>query len=229
MTTFLTLQNEVQYHIRQRGDLLTFVKDKLNSALLDVMLLVKPPEFQSTFAVTTTAGTSAYALGQASPDDVLAVTGVSIDVASVSTANRRLIRGTYEEFDEMDTTDTGQPRKWFRYANDLILYNRVPDNNGGSDYSVTVRILERPTTLSADSDVFPLAPEWEEPVVLRAVAKMFTLLGNQERKALTDTLFQESVGFVVDRIQSIENSNDGDAGMRQATHRVRPASGRSRR
>lgn len=88
-------------------------------------------------------------------------------------------------------------------------------------YTITVRHLERPTVMSADSDVFPLALEWEEAVILRAASKMFVLLGNQERKLLTDSLFQDSVGFVVDRVKSIENEADQDAGMRNATHTMR--------
>lgn len=228
MTTFLTLQTEVQYQLRQRTDLLTFVKSKLNSALLDVMLLVKPPEFQSTTAITTSAGTAAYDLG-GQAEDVLAVLGVSIDAASISREQRRLGRGTFEEYDEMDTSKTGVPQKWFRYANDLVLYNKVPDNNDGSNYALTVRILERPTVMSANADVFPLQSEWEEPVVLRAISKMFTLMGDAGRKQLADSLFQESVGFVVDAVKNIENRHDHDAGMRQGTHRTRGTGRHGRR
>ena len=216
MTTFATLQDEVQYHIRQRPDLNSFVKSKLNEAILDVMLLVQPPEFQSTTPISTVANTSAYNL-QAS-DDALAILGVRNGTTSVK-ANRRLVRGSYEEFDEMDQDTsvanvTGQPTKWFRYANQIILYNKIPD----AVYSITVRILERPTTLSADADTFPLELEWQEPVVLRAASKIWALLGDQDRYGLTENLFQNSVGTVLEQIQSIEAAADHDQTMRADTH-----------
>ena len=216
MTTFAQLQDEVQFHIRQRPDLNSFVKNKINEAILDVMLLVKPPEFQSTTPISTVANTSAYNL-QAT-DDVLAILGVRNGTTTVKN-NRRLIRGSYEEFDEQDqdtsnASVTGQPTKYFRYANQIILYSKIPD----AVYSLTVRILERPTALSADADTFPLELEWKEPVVLRAAQKMWALKGNEARYALTGALFQESLGSVLETIQSIENANDHDAGMRASTH-----------
>lgn len=216
MTTFAQLQDEVQFHIRQRPDLNSFVKNKINEAILDIMLLVKPPEFQSTTSIATVANTSAYNL-QAT-DDVLAILGVRNGTTSVK-ANRRLVRGSYEEFDEMDqdtsvSSVTGQPTKYFRYANQIVLYNKIPD----AVYSITVRILERPATLSADADTFPLELEWKEPVVLRAAQKMWALKGDEARYALTGALFQDSVGSVLETIQSIENVNDHDASMRASTH-----------
>ena len=216
MTTFAQLQDEVQFHIRQRPDLNSFVKNKINEAILDVMLLVKPPEFQSTTPISTVVNTSAYNL-QAT-DDVLAILGVRNGTTSVK-ANRRLLRGSYEEFDEQDqdtsnASVTGTPTKYFRYANQIIFYNKIPD----AVYSMTVRVLERPATLSLDADVFPLELEWQEPVVLRAAQKMWALKGDEARYALTGTLFQESVGTILETIQSIENINDHDAGMRASTH-----------
>jgi hypothetical protein len=47
---------------------------------------------------------------------------------------------------------------------------------------------------------------------------MFALKGDEARYALTGTLFQESIGAVLETIQSIENANDHDAGMRASTH-----------
>ena len=216
MTTFAQLQDEVQFHIRQRPDLSSFVKSKINEAILDVMLLVRPPEFQSTTPIATVNGTSAYNL-QAT-DDVLAILGVRNGTTTVK-SNRRLKRGTYEEFDEMDQDTTvagvkGVPQKYFRYANQIVLYDKIPD----AVYSITVRVLERPTALSLDADVFPLELEWQEPVVLRAAQKMFALKGDEARYALTGALFQESVSAVLETIQSIENAADHDAGMRASTH-----------
>ncbi|MGH8650993.1 MAG: hypothetical protein ACREYE_01915 [Gammaproteobacteria bacterium] len=192
------------------------MKNKINEAVLDVMLLVEPPEFQSTTPIATVANTSAYSL-QAT-DDVLAILGVRNSTTSVR-SNRRLIRGSYEEFDEQDQNTaiagvTGTPTKYFRYANQIILYNKIPD----AVYSIVVRVLERPATLSLDADTFPLELEWKEPVVLRAAAKMWALKGDEARYTLTQTLFQESVGSVLERIQSIENRNDHDATMRADTH-----------
>jgi hypothetical protein len=217
MTTFLTMQTELQLHLRQRLGLTTSVKQKLNEALLEVMLLAKPPEFFETTPVTTVAGTSAYDL-TAQANNILAIVGVTID-GTATVKPTRLKKGDYREFDEQwQTTATrGRPHKWFRFGQEIILYDKVPD----AVYTVTVRHLERPTVMSDNADVFPLALEWEEPVILRAASKMFTLLGNPERKAMADALFNEAVGFLVDKVANIENAGDRDAGMRVGTHSMR--------
>ena len=217
MTTFLTMQNELQFNLRQRVGLTTSVKQKLNEATLEVMLLVKPPEFFETTAITTVAGTSAYSL-TAQSNNILAILSATID-GTATVKPTRLIRGDYREFDERHkiTSTRGRPHNWFRYGQEIIFYDKVPD----AVYTITVRHLERPTVMSVDADVFPLALEWEEAVILRAASKMFVLLGNPERKAMSDALFQDSVGFIVDRVKSIENEADQDAGMRNATHTMR--------
>ena len=213
MTTFVSMQNEVQFHLRQRVGLTASVKQKINEATLEVMLLVKPPEFFKTTAITTVAGTAAYDLTSQS-NDMLAVSGATIDGTSTK-APPRLQKGQYRDFDEQHniTSTRGRPAKWFRFAQEIIFYNKVPDQA----YTITVRHLQRPTVMSADADVFPLELELEEPVVLRAVSKMFTLLGNPERKAMADQLFNEGVGFIIDKVQAIENEADKDAGMRLGT------------
>lgn len=224
MTTFLTMQAELQLHLRQRTGLLTSVKQKLNEALLEVMLLVKPPEFFETTPITTVAGTSAYSLtGQT--NNILAVVGVTVD-GTATVKPTRLTRGDYREFDEQHQTTTtrGRPHKWFRFGQEIIFYDQVPD----IVYTVTVRHLERPTIMSADGDIFPLPLEWEEPTIMRAASKMFTLLGNPERKAMSDQLFNDAVGFIVDKVGNIENSGDKDAGMRGATHSMKNARGHTR-
>ncbi len=224
MTTFLTMQTELQLHLRQRTGLLTSVKQKLNEAVLEVMLLAKPPEFFETTLITTVAGTSAYDL-TAQSNNILAIVGVTI--GSTSTVKpTRLTKGDYREFDEQwQTSDTrGRPHKWFRFGQEIIFYNSVPD----AVYTVTVRHLERPTVLAADADVFPLPLEWEEPVIVRAASKMFTLLGNLDRKELADQLFNDAVGFLIDKVGNIENAGDKDAGMRGGTHSMKSARGHAR-
>ncbi len=211
------MQSELQYQLRQRVGLITSVKQKLNEATLEVMLLVKPPEFFETTQITTVAGTSAYDLTSQS-NNIMAVLSATIDGTS-SVKPTRLTRGDYREFDEQHqtTANRGRPSKWFRYGQEIIFYQKVP----GEIFTITVRHLERPTVMSADADVFPLPLEWEEPVILRAASKMFTLLGNPERKQMSDALFNEGVGFIIAKVKSIENEADKDAGMRLSTHSLK--------
>ncbi len=224
MTTFLTMQTELQLHLRQRVGLTTSVKQKLNEALLEVMLLAKPPEFFETTPVTTVAGTSEYDL-TAQSNNILAVVGVTVD-GTATVKPTRMTKGEYREFDEKHQTNRtrGRPHKWFRFGQEIIFYSKVPD----AVYAITVRHLERPTVLSADADTFPLPLEWEEPVIMRAASKMLTLLGNPERKAMADALFNEAVGFLIDKVGNIENAGDHDAGMRGGTHSMKNARGHGR-
>ena len=214
MATFIELQDEVQFMIGQRLDLNTFVKLKINRAIIDVMLMVKPPEFFTTIDLTGVAGQPNYDI--TSPDNLLAIAGV-VNESETTSGNRRLVRGNWREFDEMDTATAskyGNPRKWFRYGDEIFLYDRVPE--GGED--ILVRGLERPTELSSDSDVFPLGFEWEEPVVLHSSELMYTFLGEQAQRDLKRTEFTEQVQFVVDNFKAIEDEFDRDASMRVGTH-----------
>jgi hypothetical protein len=224
MATFSGLQDEVQFMIGQRLDLNAFVKDKINRAILDVMLLVKPPEFFSTIDVTGVAGQANYAITSGS-DDLLAIVGV-INEDETTSANRRLIRGSFQEYDSMDTVTAakrGNPRKWFRWANDIYLYDKIPE--GSED--ILVRGLHRPTVLSADNDTFPLGLEWESATVLHATELMFAFLGERAQRDLKRSEFLENIQFVTDNFKAIEDEFDHDAGMQASTHQHR--SGRSRR
>ena len=157
MTTFLTMQNELQFQIRQRVGLTTSVRQKLNEATLEVMLLVQPPEFFETTAISTVAGISAYSLTTQS-NNILAILSATIDGTSTLKPTR-LTKGDYREFDEKHqiASTRGRPHKWFRYGQEIVFYDKVPD----SILTITVRHLERPTIMSADADVFPLPLEWE--------------------------------------------------------------------
>lgn len=228
MTTFGEIKDEVQWHIRQRTDIETFVERKINQAVLDVMLQVKPPEFFSTVTISTVAGTASYDL-EAS-QDTLAVLGVTLLDTNFTSNDRKLERGHWDQFDTMDQDFTednnlGRPRKYFRYGDDIILYSKVPDDNDGNNYSVQVRTLQRPTVMTLDADTFPLELEWEEPVTLRSAYKLFTLTGDMERRQETMQLYQESITFVLDNSRDIETRNDRDATLQQGAHRQRPASG----
>lgn len=211
--------------IGQRLDLNDFVKDKINRAILDVMLMVKPPEFFTTIDITGVAGQAAYQITSGS-DDLLAVVGVVNE--SELTKDRRLIRGSYREYDSMDTetaSKRGNPRKWFRWGNYIYLYDRIPE--GSED--ILVRGLERPTELDGDSDTFPLGIEWQEAVVLHATELMFTFLGDQAQRDLKRTEFLENIQFVIDNFKAIEDEFDHDAGMVASTHQYRSANRGGRR
>lgn len=233
MTTFGELKSEVQYHIRQRSDLTSFVESKINEAVLDVMLQVKPPEFFSTTTIATTAGTPNYNLKAS--DDVLAILSVTFTNTNIASNDRRLRRGHWNEYDEMDQDfsasgpNRGRPRKYFRYANEILFYDDIPDDNDGNEYSIRVRCLERPTEMTSDSDTFPLALEWQEPTVLRAAFKLMTLTGDLDRRGVLLELYNQSISFVLDNLHSIENREDRDASMGAGTHLHRPSSGHASR
>jgi hypothetical protein len=224
MATLSEIRTEIFFHIGNRQDLTSFVDEKVNIAILDVMMMVKPPEFFDTFDITTSTGVSAYDLAA---EGIVAVLGVvNTDAAN---ARRRLKRGTYQEFDEMDPDDTGEPKKYFRYGNEIILYNRVPDDNDGDNYSITVRTLERPTILSSDSATFPLGLEWEEPVIFLAASKMLVLLNQKDAATMKKQEFADSLSSIVKRYQELEDEVDKDASMRADTHQYRPSTARSKR
>jgi hypothetical protein len=224
MATLSSLKTEVQFEIGNRLDLTTQVTSALNRAILEVVMLVRPPEQFTTFDITGVAGQANYDIK--TTNRTLAIIGV-ID----NDNDRRMFRGSFQEYDEMDPTSTGTPNKWFRYGNNIYLYNRVPE--GSED--ITVRIIQRPVALSGDSDSFPLGLEWEDAVVARASFKMLTLLGMRDRATLKNDEFLQSAGVdvvpsVTKMVQDLENEFDTDARMRAGSHHHRPeTANRSRR
>ncbi|MHA2066759.1 MAG: phage adaptor protein [Candidatus Thorarchaeota archaeon] len=224
MATLSSLRTEVQLEIGNRTHLNTYVDNALNRAIIEVVMLVRPPEQFTTFDITGVAGQANYDIK--TTNRTLAIIGV-ID----NDNDRRIFRGSFQEYDEMDPTSTGTPNRWFRYGNAIFLYNRIPE--GSED--ITVRIIQRPAVLSSGSDTFPLNLEWEDAVIARASYKMLTLLGMRDRAMLKNEEFLQSAGVdvmpsVTKMVQDLENEYDTDARMRAGTHRHRPeTANRSRR
>lgn len=228
MATLTSLKTEVQLEIGQRTDLTTQLEAAINRAIIEVVMLVLPPEQFTTFDITGVQDQANYDIK--TTHRTLAIIGVINNDANGP--RKRLKRGHWREFDEMDTSGTdaqGVPNSWFRYGNEIFLYNRIPE--GSED--ITVRILQRPAALTTGSSAFPLGLEWEDPVIARASFKMLTLLGMRDRATLKNEEFMQAAGVdqmpsIVKMVQDLENFYDKDAGMHAGSHRMRPSTARSR-
>ena len=176
----MTFIDAVEAQIGRVNQVRSTVKSKINAAIQHITWEQRPPEMRASTTQVTSDATSSYALGS----DVYAIILVRNNSAG---GERFLLRpGSIEEFDAMaqDSTATGSPGRWVTEGNNLIIYDAIPDDNSGSNYTLRYRYLKRPTTLSLDADQTDLNAEWDEPTILLASAYMFRALNNEARAAI---------------------------------------------
>jgi hypothetical protein len=174
MSTFADIYNEVKLGTGNRSDIIDNIKQAVNEATLDMLLMFRIRHFIESTTITTssTAGVATYALDE-TVYDILTVRDDDNDVP--------LTPGDTLEYDSIprsSSSDYGTPTKWLIDGRNLVLYNNVPDD---SEFSITYRYLRRLTPMSTDSDTFPLPFEWERPTKLLAKSYVFELLGQNEK------------------------------------------------
>ena len=154
------------------------VTANINEATRHTILRARPQEMQTTATFATSSGTSSYAFSTIATD-LLAVLYVRDNTDDVP-----LLRGDIEHFnrlqqDTSDASNLGDPRRWTRQGNNLILYSKIPD---GTSRTIKLTYLKDFTDLVNSGDTFPLNEEWLLPV--EQYASALTMLDlNAEAKA----------------------------------------------
>jgi hypothetical protein len=171
MATLSALRTNVKHLLGNKPNINTFVDQAINDAILQLVLEARPHEMQTSKTFTTTTQTEATAL----ESDCYAILNVTDN-----TNNRRILPGDYNYRDDSDPESYGTPTRWYRYANNLNLYQQVPDATG---FSITYRYLKRPASLSSDSSVLALNDEWRKPVEVLSAAILFGNLNEPDRAA----------------------------------------------
>lgn len=197
-----TFQSVISENIA-REDQDDLITDKVNAAILDIAMTVQPHEIHDLQTVTTSDGTSGYSLDS----DLLSIRFVVETSEEVP-----LPRGSLRSYAlrGRDSDDRGAPRKWIRLGNTIYLYQAVPDDNSGDNYTIEVFYLKRPASLSSSSDTSDLNTEWDEATELLATSKVMRSLREFEHAA---TYYQDYIQLlsIRDTPEMMEDEHDDDA------------------
>jgi hypothetical protein len=160
------------------------IDDNINMAVREIALTAKPQELWLSTTFTTSDGTAEYAFASMSTPvtDLMAILLVRDNTDDVPLTRGGLSSYFNQKLDSTNDASTkGDPSRWTRFGNSLVLYSYIPDST-----SRTMRMLylQRPAALSADADTFPLNAEWEQPAKLLAAAYTWLDLNNSEKATL---------------------------------------------
>jgi len=200
--TLLAMRTRVKLRCGNKSGIDDVIDDNLNEATRQVVVEMKPQECWEDITFSTTSGTSNYSFS---------TIGVSTTVYAVlmvrdDTDDVEVLRGGIREYNRVrrdtdDSSNLGDPRRWTRQENSLILYSKIPD-----DATRTVRMtyLELPDEMSSDTDTFPLNEEWRLPVERLATALTWADLNDMNKHNMNMSLFREMLALR-DKPESLED------------------------
>lgn len=172
MATLADIVTLTKAHIGGRENIDSLVESRINRATLDVIGAHMPHESREVGTITTAEGTAAYDLAA----DCYAIRAVRND-----DTERVIEPGTLRKYAESGWTEYGTPRHWIREKNQIILFNPLPNDNDGDNFTIRYWYLERPAYMDDTADTFPLNYEWEDPVSILASAKVLSMINEPER------------------------------------------------
>lgn len=171
----IDIREQIRLETGGRTDIDAIIDDQVNFALQEFATMFEFDELWGNATTTTTSGVSHYLL----PSDLYVLWLVKEETR----LNRELEQKDIRLFDSVDETKTGLPHFFSQYNRQLILFNMVPDDNAGSNYSIRIRYWKRHPQLAQDNDAMVLPYEWERGVRLKATAYTFTILDMDEKAA----------------------------------------------
>jgi len=197
-TTLATMRTRVAFKVGNRTGIDTTIDDNLNKATLYVLSTMRPQDMWGTVSFSTVSGTAEYTFAGIPVTDLY-----SILMLRDTTNDREILRGSMRHYNKLKqstaASNLGDPRRWTRRGENLVLYSRIP----GSVLSVKVTYLQRPPTMTGAQN-FPLNLEWERPVEEYAAFLTWTDL-NEAGKA--DARMKAFQAFIapMDKPEAIED------------------------
>lgn len=183
--TLSQIRTRIALKVGGKGNIDSIINENINEAILQVIQEAKPQEMWSNNSFTTSSGVATYLFsGMSTPvTDVLWVLFVRDTTDDVPIYGSSI--EVWNRFQhDTSSSNLGDPRRWVRRANGLILFSRIPDSTSRTLY---FDYLKRPTRLSADADAFPLNDEWKRPVEELATALTLVDLNSDKAAAKFET------------------------------------------
>lgn len=182
MISYTALKSEVVARLGNRTDIDGRVDRWINHAFFEILLNPRFGfyELDASYTFGTDGVTEEYAIPN--PTQVWFI----LDIRDM-TNQRKLRRSHWNLIDRIQQT-TGQPFRYYRFENNLIL-DPVADDG----ITLQVRYRTRPSDFAPGSTLLNLGTEWEEPVLELATIKGFTALSQPEKagphKEILEALF----------------------------------------
>ena len=198
-----TMRENVRLKVGGKQGIDATLDDNLNKATLYILATYRPQEMWDTASFATSANKAEYVFEDSpiSKTDVYAILMLR-DV----TKDREILRGSMRHYNRLrqDTsvsTTIGDPRRWTRLGNKLVLYSRIPDSVART---VKLTYLKRPLLMSATQLAFPLNDEWARPVEEYAAFLTWTDLNEPTKAQMRLQSFQALVS-TMDKPEAIED------------------------
>jgi len=188
MATLLQMRARVKSSLGNKGNINDDVDNAINEAMWQLIWEVKPHEATNMVSFDTTDSDYDYGFTDDLSDEEIYAPFLVFD----DTRDYLLTNGSFEEFLRTRKDGSkGNPTKWTRYKNELILYKSIPD---GTSRTIEVYYIKRLSKMTSESDVFPLNDEWIYPTEELATAIMFSRLKQFDASAAHYQAYQLSIG-----------------------------------
>lgn len=200
MATFDVIKAEVKKRLGNRQD----IDERLNVWINDAYFeLLMEPEFtfyelDFEFTIVTVADQRAY--------DLSGVNALWFILMMRDTTNEREVRKTSVKVIDRLATTTGQPNRYARFANTILL-DPIPDDV----YSLNVRYRLRPNELITGTSPV-IGREWDEILVVLSTVKGYEALEQPEKAGAARTLLNPLIDGRKD--QEILEDEDSEMGIR---------------
>ena len=190
--TLLSMRNRILTRIGNKAGWEAAVDANINEAIRQVVQMFRPQECWADYTFSASSGTSEYAF---TTIGITTNTAWAIMMVRDDTDDVEVFRGSMREYNrnKKDTSvagNLGDPRRWTRFANSLVLYSKIPDS---TTRTMRLTVLEFPAAITATTDAFPLNDEWVLPVERLATALTWADLNDMAKHQLHMQLFNETV------------------------------------
>ena len=199
MATLGEIQSRVQLKIGNKQNWDTQIIHRINQAILQVIKEMKPQEAWEVTTFSTSDGTSEYTFSGMSATDVYAVLMVRDNTDDVE-----ILKGGIREYNRVLRTgdsSKGDPRRWTRRENSLILYSLIPDS---TSRTIEMVYLRRPALLATSTDTFFLNDEWIDAVEELAAARLWGDLNEPDKSRAAMSIYRDML-INMDKPESLED------------------------
>lgn len=180
----------VQQRIRDTGYSSTEIKGYLNDTQNDVFNEYRLPFMETTQTYTLTPDVSDISNGAGLPANYVQALDITLTSSGresvLQYVDVREIDNLYPDPDDTSINPSGQPTKWYFYA-DTIKVFPVPDEA----YTLSLRYFKKPTLLSSDADVPELPSQFEEILVVGAAYRVLQVKDNYDQAAILQNKYDE--------------------------------------
>ena len=170
----------------------SFVDQAINRCIREVnrMTRLREMEVKGTFETAQSQSKYLIATELVSDIDPYAILHIR---NNESDHEKPLDRKEYEDYLKVDRTDTNQqgvPTEYCVFGDSLYLFNKIPDDNSASNYTMEISWHKRADSLDTDTDQTEFPEEWDEVIEVGSTARMFRLLNEPDLYQVNQSEYQ---------------------------------------